>query len=133
MKSVASWARDDIPEGCRWSIRQGLLHASLLSFELPDGTIKGPWTLEYSQAFAKHIDHIPRINEMIRQNRERQMKHQPSNGMPKFPGQVRRFYMAGTVRFLTRVRGAEWLGGEHPYAYAMNNPVTYTDPSGNQQ
>ena len=67
---------------------------------------------------------------MNRQNRERQMKHNPTNGMPNFPGQPRRFYMAGTARFLTRVREAEWLGGEHPYAYAMNNPVTYTDPSG---
>ena len=60
------------------------------------------------------------------------MKHQSPNGMPNFPGQPRRFYMAGTARFLTRVREAEWLGGEHPYAYAMNNPVTYTDPSGNK-
>ena len=58
------------------------------------------------------------------------MKHHP-NGMPNFPGQPRRLYMAGTARFLTRVREAEWLGGEHPYAYAKNNPVTYSDPSGN--
>jgi RHS repeat-associated protein len=122
-------AREDIPDGSRWSISQGPLNASHLTFELPDGTIKGPWTLVHSQAFATRIDHILRINEMNRQNRERQMKHQP-NGMPNFPGQPRRFYMAGTARFLTRVREAEWLGGEHPYAYAMNNPVTYTDPSG---
>ncbi|MFZ4508045.1 MAG: hypothetical protein ACOYON_10165 [Fimbriimonas sp.] len=123
-------AREDIPDGSRWSISKGPLNASLLSFELPDGTIKGPWTLEHSQAFATRIDNIQRINEMNRQNRERQMKTQPSNGMPNFPGQPRRFYMAGTARFLTRVREAEWLGGEHPYAYALNNPVTYTDPSG---
>jgi RHS repeat-associated protein len=125
-------AREDIPDGSRWSISQGPLKASLLTFEMPDGTIKGPWTLVHSQAFATRIDHILRINEMNRQNRERQMKHQPTNGMPNFPGQPRRFYMAGTARFLTRVREAEWLGGEHPYAYAMNNPVTYTDPSGNK-
>lgn len=122
-------AREGIPDGSRSSISQGPVNASLLSFELPDGTIKGPWTLEYSQAFATRVDHILRINEMNRQNRDRQMKHQP-NGMPNFPGQPRRLYMAGTARFLTRVREAEWLGGEHPYAYAMNNPVTYTDPSG---
>lgn len=122
-------AREDIPDGSRWSISQGPLDASLLSFELPDGTIKGPWTLEHSHAFATRIDNIQRINEVNRQNRERQMKHQP-NGMPNFPSQACRFYMAGTARFLTRVREAEWLGGEHPYAYAMNNPVTYTDPSG---
>ncbi len=58
------------------------------------------------------------------------MTKQSPNAMPIFPGQPRRFYMAGTARFLTQVREAEWLGGEHPYAYAMNNPVTYTDPSG---
>lgn len=39
-------------------------------------------------------------------------------------------YMAGLGRFFTRARLEEILGGEHPYAYAMNNPVTYTDPSG---
>ena len=38
--------------------------------------------------------------------------------------------MAGTGRFLTRVREEEWLGGESAYGYAMNNPVTYTDPTG---
>lgn len=124
-------AREDIPDGSRWSIRQGPLNTSLLSFELPDGTIKGPWTLEHSQAFAAHNDHIQRITEMNRQNRERQMKHKP-NGMPSFPGQPRRFYMAGAARFLTRVREAEWLGGEDPYAYAMNNPVKYTDPTGHK-
>ncbi|HVL38289.1 MAG TPA: hypothetical protein VM328_02750 [Fimbriimonadaceae bacterium] len=124
-------AREDIPDGSRWSISQGPLNASLLSFELPNGTIRGPWTLEHSHSFAARIDHVQRINEMNRQSRERQMKHQPTNGMPNFPGQPRRFYMAGTARFLTRVREAEWLGGEHPYAYAMNNPVTYVDPSGN--
>lgn len=123
-------AQEDIPDGSRWSISQGPLNNRLLRFHLPDGTIKGPWTLEHSQAFATSLDHIERINEINRQNREQQMKHQPANGMPNFPGQPRRFYMAGMARFLTRVREAEWLGGEHPYAYAMNNPVTYTDPSG---
>ncbi len=123
-------AREEIPDGSRWSIAQGPLNTSLLTFELPDGTIKGPWTLEHSEAFTTHIDNIQRINEMNRQNRERPMKQQPPNGIANFPGQPRRFYMAGTARFLTRVREAEWLGGEHPYAYALNNPVTYTDPSG---
>lgn len=33
-------------------------------------------------------------------------------------------------RFLSRVRQAEWVLGEHPYAYALNNPSTFTDPSG---
>lgn len=125
-------AREDVPYGARCSISQGPLNASHLTFELPDGTIKGPWILEHSQAFATRMDHIQRINEMNRQNRERQMKQQAPNGMPNFPGKPRRFYMAGTASFLTRVREAEWLGGEHPYAYAMNNPIRYTDPSGNK-
>lgn len=42
----------------------------------------------------------------------------------------RRFYMAGMARFLTAVRESEWLDGERPYAHAMNNPLTNTDPSG---
>lgn len=123
-------AREQIPVGSTWSIAHEPLNAVLLTFELPDGTITGPWTLEYSQAAVAQIADIQRVNEKNRENRERQMKQQSPTGMPKFPGQPRRFYMAGTARFLTRVREAEWLGGEHPYAYAMNNPVTYVDPSG---
>lgn len=38
--------------------------------------------------------------------------------------------MAGLGRFLTEARLAERLGGEHPYAYAINNPSTYVDPQG---
>jgi hypothetical protein len=41
-------------------------------------------------------------------------------------------YMAGTGRFLTAARWNEQLQGEHPYAYANNNPVTYIDPSGDK-
>ncbi len=123
-------ARESIPDGSTWSITQDQSGKNLLKFELPDGTLMGTWTLEHSQAFAAHTESIQQISEMNRQNRERQMKHSPTNGMPNFPGQPRRFYMAGTARFLTRVREAEWLGGEHPYAYALNNPTTYTDPSG---
>ena len=55
--------------------------------------------------------------------------HHPS--LPPF-GKVagRRTYAPGMARFLSRVRLEEQLGGEHPYGYAMNNPVKYTDPSG---
>ena len=42
----------------------------------------------------------------------------------------RRAYMAGLGCFLTAARLAEQLIGEHPYGYALNNPVTYADPSG---
>ena len=123
-------AKEEIPDGSKWSIAHGPLNTVLLTFELPDGTIKGPWTLEYSQAAVEQIADIQRVNEKNRENRERQMKQQPPPGIPNFPGQPRRFYMAGTARFLTRVRESEWLDGEHPYAYAMNSPAMYTDPSG---
>ena len=55
----------------------------------------------------------------------------PSLGLP-FPAQMpgRRPYMAGLGRFLTEARLAERLAGEHPYAYAFNNPTTYIDPEG---
>ncbi len=39
-------------------------------------------------------------------------------------------YMAGYGRFLTQAVLEMQLTGEHPYGYAMENPVTYTDPSG---
>ncbi len=55
---------------------------------------------------------------------------------PSFPplGKVsgRRTYAPGLAVFLSRVRLEEQLGGEHPYGYALNNPVTYTDPTGLQ-
>lgn len=123
-------AREVIPDGSRWAITPGPLDTCLLSFELPDGTVKGPWTVGHSHNFTDNSALVQRIIAINHQNKERQMKHQHTNGLPNLPGQPRRFYMAGMGRFLTRVREAEWIGGEHPYAYAMNNPVTYTDPSG---
>ena len=50
------------------------------------------------------------------------------NVMPIFPGQ--RSYSTGLARWITQVRLEEQLAGEHPYAYANNNPVTYIDPTG---
>jgi RHS repeat-associated protein len=123
-------AREDIPDDSSWTISPGPQNECILSFKLLDGITKGPWTLEHRYHFNDKNDQIQRINEINRQNKGRQMKLQPSNGMPNFHGQARRFYMAGTARFLTAVREAEWVAGEHPYAYAMNNPVTYVDPSG---
>jgi hypothetical protein len=40
--------------------------------------------------------------------------------------------MAGLGRFLTAARLAEQIAGEHPYGYAFNNPIDYTDPTGLQ-
>lgn len=53
----------------------------------------------------------------------------PSSGVPPMPG--RRAYSTGLGRFITQVRMMEALGGEHPYGYALDNPTTYVDPSGN--
>ena len=41
-----------------------------------------------------------------------------------------RTYGSGIARFFSQVWLTEQLGGEHPYGYALNNPITYTDPAG---
>ncbi|MBS1720659.1 MAG: hypothetical protein JST35_09460 [Armatimonadetes bacterium] len=125
-------AREDVPDGSRWILTGTGPQNSLITFELPDGTSKGPFALEHSAGLPYIPDFVYKVNEINRQNRERQMKKNPSHGLPGIPGKPRRFYMAGVARFLTRAREAEWMGGEHPYGYAMSNPVTYSDRSGNQ-
>ena len=123
-------AREDIPHDATWSIEQEPLGACLPTFKLPDGSERGPWTLEHCEILSKPLDGLQRINQIGRDKSERQIKPKSLPGMPNFPGQPGRFYMAGLARFLTSVREAEWLGGEQPYAYAMNNPATYADPTG---
>ncbi len=59
-------------------------------------------------------------------------KPQPNPNPHPFWPKPGRPYMAGLGRFLTAARLAEQMAGEHPYGYALNNPVTYTDPSGLQ-
>ncbi len=55
-----------------------------------------------------------------------------SNGDEQITARLRP-YMAGTARFLTAARLEDQIyAGEHPYAYAANNPVTYVDPEGLQ-
>jgi hypothetical protein len=43
---------------------------------------------------------------------------------------MHRTYAPGIARFLSQVRLAEQLIGEHPYGYALNNPISYIDPWG---
>jgi hypothetical protein len=57
----------------------------------------------------------------------------PGRGLPPgFGPSVGRPYMAGLGRWTTQARLQEQLGGEHPYAYANCNPVTYVDPDGDK-
>lgn len=124
-------ALERIPEDSIWSIAQGPLNTCLLSFELSDGSVRGPWTLDHAGEFAKSRERLEFVNELNRKRNSKQSERE-SSGMPRFPGHPRRLYMAGNAQFLTRAREAEWTGGEHPYAYASSNPITYIDPSGHQ-
>ena len=84
-----------------------------LPFRLPDPT--------------RPHESASRIMEINEQNRRRQME-QFERMKNHTPG--RRAYATGEARFITQVRMEQMLAGEHPYAYAFNNPTTYTDPSG---
>lgn len=50
--------------------------------------------------------------------------------MPQRMPTMRRNYMPGVGLWLSRVRLAEQLAGEHSYVYAYNDPVNYIDPDG---
>lgn len=123
-------ALENTSDGSRWCLSPGPDGKSVLSLELTDGTTKGPWNLEHSHPTAIPVNNVRNKIERNRQSIERKMKDTSSIGIPNPLGQTRRFYMAGLARFFTAVREAEWLGGEHPYSYALNDPVGYKDPSG---
>ncbi len=172
-------AFNDIPDESTWSLSCHRITGADVSFQLPEGTILGPWRIStpYSvwhlhqmkeldkmnkEASERHTKLMEEVMQRNKENREKQeaayamamgrsipthpnapgqqqhpkppgVSTMPEPGVP-FPGGVpgRRPYMAGLGRFLTEARLAERLGGEHPYAYAMNNPTTYTDPMGAQ-
>ncbi len=74
-----------------------------------------------------------RIDEMMGNANATGKPAPPNNGlpggfMPWEPGG--RSYSAGLAMWTTQARLQEQLQGEKPYAYANNNPVTYSDPSG---
>jgi RHS repeat-associated protein len=128
-------ARESIPAESRWSLSCGPDGQTLLGFELPGGMTCGPWELDYPYPFDRTSEAL-RLMAINRLNRERLMSltpqvvgHSPANsGVPSY--NHRRHYMAGLGRFLTQARLEEQLRGEHAYGYALNNPVTMTDPSG---
>ncbi|WKZ79022.1 MAG: hypothetical protein QY327_06675 [Fimbriimonadaceae bacterium] len=84
-----------------------------------------------AQALGRPLPTVPSWQAETQQPHVPGIPSEPSVG-PPFPGGIpgRRPYMAGLGRFLTEARLAERLGGEHPYAYAMDNPTTYVDPDG---
>ena len=128
-------AREGIPTECEWTLIQGPDHFCSIMFKTASGVSFGTYVLDHQFPEPppfNHRQHLQRINEINRQNSERKMKQQPSSTSPlaNIPSQPHRFYMAGTGRFLTRVREEEWLGGESAYGYAKGNPVTYIDPDG---
>jgi hypothetical protein len=63
----------------------------------------------------------------LNKNSRRKIEGDMNNNLP---GQQKRFLMSKLACFMTRVREAEMLGGEHPYGYAFDNPATYIDPLG---
>lgn len=130
-------AREEIPDESRWNLSHGPDSRSILSFECPDGKTVGPWILDYPYPFDRASDAL-RLMEINRVNRQRLISQMPQGfgnvpghcGMPRHQGH--RHYMAGLGRFLTQARLDAQLRGEHPYSYALNNPVTYSDPSGEE-
>jgi len=119
-----------------------------VTFTSPDRTQRSEVTVDHAIGTPIRFDGIPeQLAEMLelqKKNAEQRLRRfsptvpQPPSP-PAFPGrpqpgfgtgQMRRNYMAGTGRFLTAVRQQQWLAGEHPYGYALNDPVSYIDPSG---
>ena len=148
-------AKEDVPAASLfgWADAGG---RTALTFELPDGTRKGPFFLATNFPLDRFED-SRRIQEINRMNRERTKKmasqppmpgssqtpnvpgaqapasgwpQPPSPGMPQPPGF--RHYMAGYGRWITQASYEMQLAGEGPYTYAMSNPTTYTDPTGEE-
>lgn len=120
-----------------------------VTFTSPDHTQRSEVVVDHAIRTPIRFDGIPeQLAEMLelqKKNAEQRLRRlSPTVPQPPSPpafqgrpqpgfgtGQMRRNYMAGTGRFLTAARMAERIAGEHPYGYAFDNPVTYTDPSGN--
>jgi RHS repeat-associated protein len=130
-------SREGVPDGCTWKFCAVDHDMTCVEFETCEGETLGPWQLDFAYPFLRDSSTLAMV-EINRRNRERlvrqlspgsEMHPNISPQMPPF-GNMHRHYMPGLGRFLTEVRLQEQQRGEHQYAYAMNNPTTYTDPSG---
>lgn len=140
----AAMARSGSPTESRWELSYAPTGGVQIRFQLSDRSFTEPTKLtaidripesneqsmkrviEMSQRNQRRIDEIVKIAQV--RSSQTNMS-QPSN-QPPMPGP--RSYSTGLAQWITQVRLEELLGGEHPYSYANNNPVNYTDPDGLQ-
>lgn len=69
-----------IPTTARLIISDLTPSSCSISFEVGDGSVRGPWRLEHSQAYASRLNTIEQINLLNKQNQGRHMNLQATFG-----------------------------------------------------